>query len=340
MDAAQLTKIVGELNDANAKGQTEDVIRLLTKMQADVLPSEEILKASKAGIAIGKLRSNPSPGVANLAKDLVKKWKEAIEENKRKRKRDDGEEVKKEDAGKKVKAEGSTSAIPSSAGTPAAPSPDVKPKAEEASGSRSISPQRRPPLSTIDSTRKVPRDAKADGVAGKLKAEVDDTAGDDFRNKCVEQLYNALAGDSTAESRILAERCRAIEAEVYKAQKYMTNNEYRAKIRSLFLNLKDKGNPGLRNEIVLGYISAEKLVGMSKDEMASESVRAMKEKIASDNLFKAKAVGETQAETDAFKCGRCQQRKCTYYQMQTRSADEPMTTFVTCTNCGNRWKFS
>jgi hypothetical protein len=59
--------------------------------------------------------------------------------------------------------------------------------------------------------------------------------------------------------------------------------------------------------------------------MASESVRAMKEKIASDNLFKAKAVGETQAETDAFKCGRCQQRKCTYYQMQTRSADEPMT---------------
>lgn len=32
-----------------------------------------------------------------------------------------------------------------------------------------------------------------------------------------------------------------------------------------------------------------------------------------------------QAETDAFKCSRCQQRKCTYYQMQTRSADEPMT---------------
>jgi transcription elongation factor S-II len=26
-------------------------------------------------------------------------------------------------------------------------------------------------------------------------------------------------------------------------------------------------------------------------------------------------------------------------QMQTRSADEPMTTFVTCVNCGNKWKF-
>ena len=39
-----------------------------------------------------------------------------------------------------------------------------------------------------------------------------------------------------------------------------------------------------------------------------------------------------------FKCGKCKSRKTTYYQMQTRSADEPMTTFVTCTNCNNRWK--
>ena len=40
-----------------------------------------------------------------------------------------------------------------------------------------------------------------------------------------------------------------------------------------------------------------------------------------------------------FKCGRCKTYKTTYYQMQTRSADEPMTTFVSCNNCGNRWKF-
>ena len=46
-----------------------------------------------------------------------------------------------------------------------------------------------------------------------------------------------------------------------------------------------------------------------------------------------------QATTDQFQCGKCRQRKTQYYQMQTRSADEPMTTFVTCVNCGNRWKF-
>ena len=40
-----------------------------------------------------------------------------------------------------------------------------------------------------------------------------------------------------------------------------------------------------------------------------------------------------------FKCGRCKTYKTTYYQLQTRSADEPLTTFVTCVNCSNRWKF-
>lgn len=39
-----------------------------------------------------------------------------------------------------------------------------------------------------------------------------------------------------------------------------------------------------------------------------------------------------------FKCGKCKSKKTTYYQMQTRSADEPMTTFITCMECANRWK--
>ena len=44
------------------------------------------------------------------------------------------------------------------------------------------------------------------------------------------------------------------------------------------------------------------------------------------------------AATDEFYCFRCKKRKCSYYQMQTRSADEPMTTFVTCLLCGNNWR--
>jgi DNA-directed RNA polymerase subunit M/transcription elongation factor TFIIS len=39
-------------------------------------------------------------------------------------------------------------------------------------------------------------------------------------------------------------------------------------------------------------------------------------------------------------CSSCKRKtKCDYYQIQTRSADEPMTTFVTCLECDKRWKF-
>jgi len=50
---------------------------------------------------------------------------------------------------------------------------------------------------------------------------------------------------------------------------------------------------------------------------------------------------EPEQEHDGFfKCGKCKSKKTTYRQAQTRSADEPMTTYVTCLNCDHRWKFS
>lgn len=44
------------------------------------------------------------------------------------------------------------------------------------------------------------------------------------------------------------------------------------------------------------------------------------------------------AMTTQFKCGKCKKRECIYQELQLRSADEPMTLFITCLNCGTRWK--
>jgi|TARA_B100001094_G_scaffold226899_1_gene221392 transcription elongation factor S-II len=45
-----------------------------------------------------------------------------------------------------------------------------------------------------------------------------------------------------------------------------------------------------------------------------------------------------EAMTNLFKCHKCGSRETSYYEVQTRSADEPMTQFITCLQCNNHWK--
>jgi hypothetical protein len=48
--------------------------------------------------------------------------------------------------------------------------------------------------------------------------------------------------------------------------------------------------------------------------------------------------GNLAMATDRFRCSQCKKKMCSYYELQTRSADEPMTIFVRCLNCGKQWK--
>jgi transcription elongation factor S-II len=114
---------------------------------------------------------------------------------------------------------------------------------------------------------------------------------------------------------------------------------HKAKYRSIMFNLRADNNTDFRRKVLIGKVKPEKLPDISPEDMASDARKLENKQIKEKMLFDCERGGAPKATTDQFKCGRCGQRKTTYYQLQTRSADEPMTTFVTCVNCNNHWKF-
>lgn len=114
---------------------------------------------------------------------------------------------------------------------------------------------------------------------------------------------------------------------------------YLNKSISLYSNI-DKDsyikNENLITKINSNKINLDNIAFMSYQELFPEhSKQFLDEKYKREKLM----YEDTQESmTDQFKCGRCKQRKCTYYELQTRSADEGMTIFITCINCGWRWR--
>lgn len=171
--------------------------------------------------------------------------------------------------------------------------------------------------------------------------DVKHPTGDRMRDKVRTLLTDALfrKDEKFVEERSEAEVVgSAIEAAMFKL--FEGNGApYKAKYRNISFNLKDKKNGNLRRAVLRRHIPPTELLEMSNESLANEELRKTREKVHEKMTRDAMPFNKQEASTDMFKCGKCKERKCTYYQMQTRSADEPLTTFVSCVNCGNRWRF-
>ena len=108
---------------------------------------------------------------------------------------------------------------------------------------------------------------------------------------------------------------------------------YMNKFKMIFHNLK---NDIIVEKLKQNVIKPHEVSFLTHVELLPEKWKQeiQDKKLRLENKFFPKI----EASTDNFTCGKCKTKACTYYQLQTRSADEPMTTFVTCTQCGNRWK--
>ena len=111
---------------------------------------------------------------------------------------------------------------------------------------------------------------------------------------------------------------------------------YYIKVKQVLYNINPKNNKYLFDKLKNKEIKSFEVPFMSHQEQNP----VIWEKIIEEKIKKDKSKYEInmEAATEEFTCYRCGKKKCTYYELQTRSADEPMTTFVSCLHCGNHWK--
>ncbi|XP_051721114.1 transcription elongation factor A protein 3 isoform X12 [Ctenopharyngodon idella] len=164
--------------------------------------------------------------------------------------------------------------------------------------------------------------------------------GDSIRDKCIEMLTAALRTDDDFKD--YGANCEGMAAEIedhiYQEIK-ATDMKYKNRVRSRISNLKDPKNPNLRKNVLAGAIELSRIATMTAEEMASDELKQLRNVLTQEAIREHQMAKTGGTTTDLLQCGKCRKKNCTYNQVQTRSADEPMTTFVLCNECGNRWKF-
>jgi len=109
---------------------------------------------------------------------------------------------------------------------------------------------------------------------------------------------------------------------------------YMNRLRTIYINLKN--NPDLLAMLQNKEVSPKTLAFMTHQEMNPSQWKTMIEQKMKRDAGKYSS--NIEAMTEMFTCKKCKSKRCTYYELQTRSADEPSTIFISCLDCGKHWK--
>lgn len=307
MDAKEIelkTKALAKAATQNESAST--IISILKELQQGVKATEDLLRSTRVGIVVNKFKQHKTPDVARLASEIVSRWRTEVNKQKA--------------AGSPAKERSSSSPRPGAAATAAGSNGSASPASAtptDKASKLSVAPDK--------------RSWKADG------AEVNQTS-NRIRDSCIGLMYDGLCLNSTEPPRLVLQRASAVEASAYNSLGPETKEQYRTKIRSLYQNLKNKSNPSLRVRVLNGDVTPDQFVTMSHEELRSAEQREKDARIQKENMDKAMVAQAERSISASLQCGKCGQRKVTYTEAQTRSADEPMTLFCTCMNCGKSWK--
>jgi transcription elongation factor S-II len=321
MSVADLTNQLKKHLDKEKELQIQailDIFGLLDEVQI----TKSILEDTKVGVVVNTYRKSDNEEISSKSKQLLKKWKKLIDEQeqsgnsnkekegKPKEKSKDKDKDKDKDKEKDKKNQSQSQSQDSK---PSPSPPPVDSQTGASNGSDDIHP---------------------------LLAQYN--LKNTLRNKSMKLLLDGLllAASDDERRQLAAALAKEIEEEVLKASGGATETDYKQKIRSLSFNLKDPKNPQLREKVFEGKMSPEFLSTASAADLANEETKMLNSQLRKKAIDETKVPESGGTRTTQFRCGKCGKSDTKYSQLQTRSADEPMTTFVTCLNCGNNWKFS
>ncbi|KAJ3594516.1 hypothetical protein NHX12_003823 [Muraenolepis orangiensis] len=302
----QIIRIAKKMDKMAQKKSGSGALDLLKELRS-VPMTLELLQSTRIGMSVNAIRKQSTDDeVTSLAKSLIKSWKKLLDEP-------GGGDKSSEEKRK----EQNTPVVSPSQG-----SPEAK---EESSSSNS-------------SSKSDPTDTASNSLISTFPRAPGTS--DSVRIKCRGLLTNAL---QTGDDHIaIGSDCDEIGAQIEECifQEFKnTDMKYKNRVRSRISNLKDVKNPNLRRTVLCGNVSPERMANMSAEEMASDELREMRKNLTKEAVREHQMATTGGCQTDLFTCGKCKGKRCTYTQVQTRSADEPMTTFVFCNDCGSRWKF-
>ncbi|NWT22799.1 TCEA3 protein, partial [Cardinalis cardinalis] len=339
--AEELVRIAKKLDKMVARKSTEGALDLLKSLTGYTM-TIQLLQTTRIGVAVNSVRKHCSDEeVVASAKILIKNWKRLLD--KKKEKDTDGDKEKK----KRLDVS-------------SCPSEGVKHSKNTAEKHREKHKERRASAdsrsSTVSSSSSTQKRLSGERAnSSKAKPEVPRTpsspsfsaspcflapcylTGDSVRDKCIEMLTAALRMDDDYKE--FSVNCEKMASEIEDHILWEPRDmKYRNRVRSRISNLKDPKNPGLRRNVLCGAIEPSLIARMTAEEMASDELKKLRNAMTQEAIREHQMAKTGGTVTDLFQCGKCKKKNCTYNQVQTRSADEPMTTFVLCNECGNRWK--
>ena len=154
----------------------------------------------------------------------------------------------------------------------------------------------------------------------------------DYRQKVITKLSTVLSEEKAIEVESgIIKYTKECYKNIVSWENINVRRKYIRKSLSLIFNLKE--NEKLKYKIETSEVSVHDFIRMKPDELIPEKWEHIKMKKYLKDNTKINYEG-------LFKCERCKGKNTSYYQLQTRSADEPMTTYIQCLNCNFTWSDS